>query len=106
MASAQPCETEHPTPEVLLAYHERRLPSPAREALLDHLALCPRCSRAVLDLARFPRIEARAPDPTDGVDLAVEIDTVRRRLRELDQPTDEPEARTEHERPAHRPRDD
>ncbi len=50
----------HPAPEVLLDYHLKQLAEEQRERLQDHLAVCARCSRAVLDMATFPQVELGA----------------------------------------------
>ena len=49
----------HPSPDGLLAYHERELPSEAAERVQEHLVACQECARVVLDFASFPRIEPR-----------------------------------------------
>lgn len=49
---------EHPDPELLLAYHARELSEQERDRLQEHLVACSECARAVIDLARFPDIEA------------------------------------------------
>lgn len=49
---------QHPEPQVLIDYHERRLQPDAVEEIQDHLALCPQCASAIIDLARFPEIPA------------------------------------------------
>jgi hypothetical protein len=59
--------TEHPTPDELLDYHLGDVTPGQRERIQDHLALCPDCTRSVLDLAAFPDIVAaeggdRLPD--------------------------------------------
>jgi len=51
----------HPEPDDLLAYHAGELSEEERERLQDHLAVCPRCARTVLDLASFPAIEPADP---------------------------------------------
>ena len=43
----------HFTPEVLGAYRQGRLAPEDREALQDHLALCPECADTLLELGRF-----------------------------------------------------
>jgi hypothetical protein len=42
---------EHPEPEQLIAYHERRLAAAEAEDLRAHLASCPDCTTQLLDLA-------------------------------------------------------
>ena len=52
--------TEHPTPDELVDYHLGDGTPEQRERLQDHLALCPDCARAVLDLAAFPAVAPAA----------------------------------------------
>lgn len=47
---------EHPTPDELLDYHLGDVTPEQRERIQDHLALCPDCTRAVLDFVEFPNI--------------------------------------------------
>lgn len=77
----EPAAAAHPPPDVLLAYVERTLPPDEAERLRDHLAFCDECHQTVLDLATFPEIEARAPDPTEALDLGRELERVRQRAR-------------------------
>ncbi len=49
----------HASPAQLLAYHAGKLSGSEEARLQDHLALCPECTDAVLDLAAFPQIEPR-----------------------------------------------
>jgi len=53
---------DHPTPDELLDYHAGDLNADERERIQDHLALCPACVRAVLDLDAFPHVEALRPE--------------------------------------------
>lgn len=53
--------SEHPSPEVLTAYHEGRLPAGDAERLQDHLALCHDCAELLLDLVAF-----LDPEPATG----------------------------------------
>jgi RNA polymerase sigma-70 factor (ECF subfamily) len=69
-----------PRPDELLAYHRGELDDSEREALHNHLAVCPRCARTVLDLALFPAIEPLVPRPGDEPDLEAELSAVRDRL--------------------------
>jgi Putative zinc-finger len=61
---------EHPAVEEIAAYHEGRLAGDAQERLRDHLALCPECTRLLLDLADFAALEppagARVPEPAEA----------------------------------------
>jgi hypothetical protein len=43
----------HPGSKRLIAYHEGSLPAAEREALQEHLSLCPRCARSLLELRDF-----------------------------------------------------
>ncbi len=52
----------HPSAERLLDYHRGRLESADHQALEDHLADCPECTRIVLDLAGRHRAEDRKLD--------------------------------------------
>lgn len=52
---------EHPEPQQIVAYHVGTLSELERERIQDHLAECPSCVEAVLDLARFPRNEIKDP---------------------------------------------
>ena len=58
---------EHPPPDTLLAYHLGILEGERVTALREHLAVCPQCARAVLDMAEFPDVEPRpgAFDPAE-----------------------------------------
>lgn len=69
----------HPSPDELLDYQAGDLSPQQREGIQDHLALCPECARAVLDLSRFPDVEpARQEDRLADADVAAEW----RRFRE------------------------
>jgi len=48
---------EHPSPDQLFGYHERRLSPPVADSVKEHLVACEECSRAVLDFAAFPDLE-------------------------------------------------
>lgn len=63
----------HPSPDELLEYQAGELAGEERERLQDHLALCSRCTRAVMDLASFPDVEPlREEDRLADSDLAAE----------------------------------
>lgn len=47
----------HLSPEDLLDYHAGDVTGDERERIQDHLALCPVCTRALLDLESFPNVE-------------------------------------------------
>jgi hypothetical protein len=55
--SAPPTADGHPDSDHLIAYTERQLDEPERLRLQRHLALCPECARAVLDLENFPDVD-------------------------------------------------
>jgi Putative zinc-finger len=66
--------SEHPSMELLGAYRQRTLGPTEVEAIQDHLAVCPRCVEALLELRRFqemmeadePEIpEESSPSPAD-----------------------------------------
>ena len=46
-------DDEHPTPEVLVAYHEAELSDAETDRVREHLAGCAECAREVLDYGRF-----------------------------------------------------
>jgi hypothetical protein len=59
----------HPTPELLSAYQEDRLPPEADGAIQEHFVDCPECPELMLDLDRFTAPQAAekaAPDLPDG----------------------------------------
>jgi len=47
---------EHPSPDQLFGYHERRLPPAVADSVQEHLVACEECSRAILDFAAFPSL--------------------------------------------------
>lgn len=53
VAATASAATDHPDPGRLLAYHEGRLPAGEEEPLQTHLAACPACAAALLDLDAF-----------------------------------------------------
>lgn len=53
---------EHPSPERLLDYHQRKLSPAVADRVLDHLVDCERCSRVVLDFEAFPHLEPPSPE--------------------------------------------
>lgn len=69
--------TEHPTPDELLDYHLGDVTPEQRERIQDHLALCPDCTRAVLDFADFPAIV-----PAEGGGRPPDMAAAWTRLRE------------------------
>ena len=50
-AAARRRERDHPSTDELLAYYEGTLSAAAKEALRDHLAVCPPCAERALDVA-------------------------------------------------------
>ncbi len=55
---------EHLTPDELIDYSEGNLPPDREDEALDHLAGCPECASAVLDLTSFPELRQTQPCPT------------------------------------------
>lgn len=59
----------HPSPDELLAYHERTLAGAETDRVQAHLTRCAECSQVILDFAAFPRIEpvdeSRRLSPSD-----------------------------------------
>jgi hypothetical protein len=47
---------DHPGPDQLLAYQNGELTAADRDHVQEHLAFCPDCARAVLDLTDFPEV--------------------------------------------------
>ena len=62
MASKRDASGWHPSPDELLGYHHDRLTPAEIERLREHLAVCPSCTRAVLDMDSFPDVEPAAPE--------------------------------------------
>ena len=70
-AEARRSLPEHPLPEELLDYHAGDLQEAERERIQEHLALCPACVRALLDLEAFPDVEpVRPEDRLTDIELA------------------------------------
>lgn len=65
----------HPGLETLTAYHAGELAREAEAALQDHLAVCPHCSRLLLDLPAF----LASPDRIES--SGVEVDASWQKLR-------------------------
>lgn len=63
VAEARARTGDHPSPEALLAYHDRELPAARAESIRDHLSVCPSCVQLVIDLAAFPGLRPRPPAP-------------------------------------------
>jgi len=70
----------HPTPELLSAYQEDRLPPEADGEIQEHFVDCPECPELMLDLDRFTAPQAAESVASDLSDTWV--DTAWRRLRE------------------------
>lgn len=69
----------HPTPELLTAYQEDRLPLEEEEAIQEHFVECPECPELMLDLDRFTSPEKAKAAEADLSDTWV--DAAWRRLR-------------------------
>jgi hypothetical protein len=69
----------HPTPELLSAYHDDRLPPETDEVIQEHFVECPECPELVLDLDRFTSPETALAAEGDLTDTWV--DAAWRRLR-------------------------
>jgi len=53
----------HPSPDELLAFERRILGAGDQDRIEEHLAVCPTCTQAVLDLAAFPDLDETAEAP-------------------------------------------
>ena len=60
MATSLSRSGSHPAPDELVSYHAGQLDDDEREQILRHLAICPECARAALDIANFPDVELAA----------------------------------------------
>lgn len=69
----------HPTPELLTAYQEDRLPPEQEGAIQEHFVECPECPELMLDLDRFTSPEKARAAEADLSDTWV--DMAWRRLR-------------------------
>lgn len=69
----------HPTPELLAAYHEDRLPPEKDVEIQEHFVECAECPELVLDLDRFASKEMPIMASDDLTD--VRVDRAWRRLR-------------------------
>jgi len=54
-------DSEHPSPDELLAYQADQLAADARTQLQEHLAWCSECAQTIVDLASWPDVELRDP---------------------------------------------
>ncbi len=72
----------HPPPELLLAYHERRLPETETAQVRAHLVMCRECADLVLDLAAFPEVPLRVPLEGELEDLAPDWEEILEAHRE------------------------
>ncbi len=76
---------DHPSPDVLLAYHERALGAEEADRIQEHLVACTECAQVILDFAAFPRVEPReeshrmSPEELDDQWLDLEREIRRRR---------------------------
>lgn len=70
-AEARSVETDHPMPDELVDYQAGDLNQKERARIQDHLAVCPDCARAVLEMDAFPDVGALpAAARPSGRDLA------------------------------------
>lgn len=53
-----PASAEHPTPDELMNYHSKALASADASRIEEHLLGCRECSELLLDLVRFPELDA------------------------------------------------
>ncbi len=82
IAAAASAAGAHPSPEQLLGYHDGELEAAERERVVWHLAACAECTQAVLDMARFPEVEALDPrQRLSATDVAERWRRLRDRLR-------------------------
>lgn len=86
-ALAAELRDEHPLPTILRAYSEQELPPEDFVQVRSHLAVCPECARAILDMADFPEIEPMAGDRVAAIDLDEELRRVTSRLESASAPT-------------------
>lgn len=70
----------HPGPEILLAYHEGELDPGEAERVQDHLALCPDCTRVILEMAELAGVEPSLEGQLSGEEMARLWPTVQSRL--------------------------
>ncbi|HEX4955803.1 MAG TPA: zf-HC2 domain-containing protein [Thermoanaerobaculia bacterium] len=75
----------HPEPELLLAYHERRLAEPEAARVRAHLVVCRECTDLVLDLAAFPEVPLRVPVEGEVEDLVPAWEEIVEAHREREQ---------------------
>jgi anti-sigma factor RsiW len=72
-------KNEHPSVEMLAAYHDDRLPHEKDEEIQEHFVDCPECPEVMLDLDRFTAPEAAEAAHRDLSDTWVDV--AWRRLR-------------------------
>ncbi len=80
-ARAERALGEHPSPETLAAYYERRLAAAEQESLRDHLALCTDCAQLLLDLFDFAEPETLATPAEAQGPIDVDLDSAWQSLR-------------------------
>ncbi len=81
MAAALSRSDGHPSPDELVSYHAGGLAAAERERVLKHLAVCPECAGAVLDMTSFPDVEPQDPeDRFDAADVSRNWQRFRERL--------------------------
>lgn len=73
LAARQRSGEYHPTPNELIAYRARELPSAEEDRIQEHLTVCEDCVRLLLDLAEFDRFTPAA-ESIGPVDARTETD--------------------------------
>jgi len=61
MAARRRADGDHASPDDLVSYHAGELAKDDETRVRRHLAICPDCAWAVLDMASFPDVPARNP---------------------------------------------
>ncbi len=82
IAAASGAGGAHPSADELLSYNDGKLEAAEREQVVWHLAACADCAQAVLDMARFPEVEAlNSNQQLSSADVAERWGRLRDRLR-------------------------
>ncbi|HYE75758.1 MAG TPA: hypothetical protein VEF04_20615, partial [Blastocatellia bacterium] len=58
MLANSPASAGHPTPDELMNYHSKALASADASQIEEHLLVCRECSELLLDLVKFPELDA------------------------------------------------
>lgn len=87
-ARQRPAEEEHPSADMLAAYHAGDLPAATAEPLRDHLARCAECADLLLELEGFPELETagKGPRPEPDAEVAAQWRAMQQRLRREAEP--------------------